>query len=143
MRVDGPNSTNPIAAQRAKKLDANAPAFELPGTQKAKDTRSAAAAPSAAGLDALLTLQMIEVIEDPLSKKKKGLKRGRAMLDALDNIKIALLTGRLPQGDLQQLVVAVEGRERDSDDPRLEELLDEIELRAKVELAKIEALTPR
>ncbi len=138
MRVDGPNSASQIAAQKNKKLDANAPAFALPTDQKPVDARKAGSAPAMAGLDALLSLQMIEVIEDPLSKKKKGLKRGRAMLDALDRLKMALLSGHLPQADLQQLVVTVEGRERDTDDPKLEALLDEIELRAKVELAKLE-----
>jgi hypothetical protein len=107
----------------------------MPQANPTAEARAPSHAAATAGLDALIALQMVE---GPLDRKKRGLKRGRAMLDALDELKIALLTGRLPLAQLRRLVAAVDGRERDSEDERLEAILDEIELRARVELAKLE-----
>jgi hypothetical protein len=86
----------------------------------------------ATGLDALLALQSID---DPLLKKKKAVRRGTALLDALDAIKADLLAGQVPEGRLNQLLALVSAA-RERDVPELDGLLDDIELRARVELAK-------
>jgi hypothetical protein len=136
MRIDGPRAYAP-AHQTQRPAAAGGPAFQpvMPQTPGAAETRAPAHAAATAGLDALIALQMVE---GPLDKRKRGLKRGRAMLDALDDLKISLLSGRMPADQLRRLVIAVDGRERDSEDERLEAILDEIELRARVELAKLE-----
>ena len=48
-----------------------------------------------------------------------------------------LLSGGIPRDRLKQLLELVEQRRNTFRDPRLVELLDDIELRAKVELAKL------
>lgn len=135
MRIDGPGRSASVGSGKGARKAEGGPAFELGGTVKPQEARAASAAQSVAGLDALLALQMVD---DPLAGRRRGVRRGRAMLDALDELKLSLLAGRLPARDLARLLAAVEGRERDSEDPRLESLLDEIELRARVELAKLE-----
>jgi hypothetical protein len=136
MRIDGPRAYGQLAQPRRPATTAGT-GFQpiVPQPVTSTETRGAGHAAATSSLDALIALQMIE---GPLDKRKRSLKRGRAMLDALDDLKIALLTGRMPAAHLQRLVVAVDGRERDSDDERLESILDEIELRARVELAKLE-----
>lgn len=137
MRIDGPRAYGHLA-QPTRPATTSGPGFQpiMPQPTASAETRGTGHAAATSGLDALIALQMIE---GPLDKRKRGLKRGRAMLDALDDLKIALLTGRMPAAHLQRLLVAVDGRERDSEDERLESILDEIELRARVELAKLES----
>jgi len=60
----------------------------------------------------------------------------RSLLDALDGVKMALLEGRALRGQLSMLS-GVARRVRDAtNDPRLESILDDIEVRAAVEMAK-------
>jgi hypothetical protein len=60
------------------------------------------------------------------------------MLDRLEDIRHGLLMGAIPRDRLQELAAAVRRQREAIDDPRLVEILDEIELRARVELAKLE-----
>jgi hypothetical protein len=96
--------------------------------------RAAAAQPTGptASIDALLALQ---AVEDPLFARKKAIRRGTALLDTLEMIKADLLLGQVSEGRLNQLMVLV-GQARERNLPELDGLLDDIELRARVELAK-------
>ena len=86
----------------------------------------------ASSIDALIALQ---AVEDPLLKKKKALRRGNALLDSLETIKADLLVGQVSEGRLNQLMALI-GQARERDLPGLDAVLDDIELRARVELAK-------
>lgn len=71
-------------------------------------------------------------------ERRKAYKRGRLTLEALSQLRDALLFGALPISTiekLEQLVIAERGT---TNDPVLNAVLDEIELRAAVELAKLE-----
>jgi hypothetical protein len=59
------------------------------------------------------------------------------MLDRLDEIRLGLLSGAVSKERLVELSRLARARRADVDDPRLVEVLDEIELRAEVELAKL------
>ena len=59
------------------------------------------------------------------------------MLDRLDDIRLGLLTGTVSKERLTELSRMARVRRGETDDPRLVEVLDEIELRAEVELAKL------
>ena len=87
------------------------------------------------GVDALLTLQDVG---GPLERRRRAMNRGIRLLDRLDELKIALLEGRITGENLVRLQLAVREQRAATDDPRLESLLDEIETRALVELAKLE-----
>lgn len=91
---------------------------------------------SLTAVDMLLSLQEAGGAGDALSAPRRAIARGEQMLDMLDDIKIALLAGQLPQAKLQRLVGAVEGQRLNVHDPELADILDHIELRARVELAK-------
>jgi hypothetical protein len=107
--------------------------------------RPASGAAVAAGLAPLTSLDAVlavQAVDDPLTGRRRARERGERLLAALDDLRIALLDGRLPAaklGALQQLVSEQRGR---ADDPRLAAVLDEIELRAAVELAKLERAEP-
>jgi hypothetical protein len=117
---------------RAATARSSSSAFFVNEAVAAPESHPAATVAPATSLDALLALQ---AVEDPLLKKKKLVRRGSQLLDTLDEMQADLLAGHVSEGRLNQLM-AVLGQARDKADPRLDALLDDIELRARVELAK-------
>jgi hypothetical protein len=107
--------------------------FTLPTKESASGARSAAVS-SAGPLDTLLAVQ---AYEEPAERKKRQAKRGHDLLDGLDTLKAALLSGRVSVAQLEQLKATLSSRRETTDDPRLDEVLAHIELRAAVELAKL------
>jgi len=89
-----------------------------------------------AAVDALFALQEVP---DPTERRRQARRRGEELLDRLDELRLGLLNGWLPRGQIERLAELARTRRERSDDPRLNEILAEIELRALVELAKLEA----
>jgi hypothetical protein len=88
-----------------------------------------------AALDSILALQEMD---DATDGRSKGLKHGEQLLDMLDQVRDGLLAGGIPRATLSRLASAVKQRQDAFNDPQLQGVLDEIELRAQVELAKLE-----
>ena len=86
-------------------------------------------------IDALIALQQVE---EPMGRRKRAVGRAGRMLDVLDKVKLALIDGAPDAADLQRLAAAVREERAAIDDPGLEGLLDQIETRAAVEMAKLE-----
>ena len=59
------------------------------------------------------------------------------MLDVLDDVRDGLLSGSISRATLQRLLTLVNVQREDFIDPDLSAVIDEIELRARVELAKL------
>lgn len=89
------------------------------------------------GVEALIALQDVE---SPTERKRRSVKRAGRLLDELDKLKVALLGGELDAGQLDALARTVREQRSATEDPKLEVVLDEIETRAAVELAKLEAM---
>ena len=92
-------------------------------------------ATSLAGLDTLLTLQ---AQGGPLDRRRRQLARAGRVLDRLDDVRLALLAGVTAGPALDGLGHALAEAREAVDDPALGELLDAVETRAAVELAKRE-----
>jgi hypothetical protein len=134
MRVEA-TLRRPPAARTGAPAGASRPAHGFSVVVDNETVPAGASSESAAaeGIGALLALQ---VIGDPLSSRRRAVQNGRDILDSLDRIKVALLEGRLPVERLERLSAIVTER-MPSGDERLDQLLAEIELRARVELAKL------
>lgn len=133
MRIDG--GRRPGAADRSRGKSwsgGSGGAFGIPDGGTAARSGGVAGAPAIAGLDALLALQSVGA---PMERGAR-LKHGHAMLDLLDELKLELLSGGISPGRLERLVETVSRRPERHPDDRVEHVLDEIELRARVELAK-------
>ncbi|MFC3080311.1 flagellar assembly protein FliX [Phenylobacterium terrae] len=91
-----------------------------------------------ASVDALLALQ---ASGGPLERRRRAVGRAGRILDVLDEVRIALLGGELNLATLERLRRAVREERDQTDDPALEAVLNEIETRAAVELAKHEGAT--
>jgi hypothetical protein len=74
--------------------------------------------------------------------RKRARERGNMMLDHLEEIRLGLLLGTIPMAKLEQLAQLVRAKREQIDDPKLLAILDEIELRAAVELAKLSRPAP-
>jgi hypothetical protein len=131
MQVYGANALKAPTATPAARRTSGA-TFAL-----ASESTQAAAAPgvarNVAGIDALLVLQGVE---DASERRKRAVRRGRAALDALDELKLALLSGTIEPDSLRRLQAVAGDLKGDTGDPRLDLVLAEIELRVGVELAK-------
>ena len=105
--------------------------------------------PSASDIESvLLSAEQIETrvrelaaqgVEDPTAKAAKKRMRARAgnMLDQLEKIRVGLLTGTLTIGDVINIADVVAQHREKIMDPGLTAILDEIDLRAQVEIAKM------
>ena len=131
MRVEG-SSPSQVTGYRAAPSRAGGEVFAPEGATQATVAAPAGPIATASAIDALLALQ---AAGDSLGAKKKVLRRGRALLDTLDEMQSDLLVGRVSEGRLNQLLALI-GQAREHVAPGLDSLLDDIELRARVELAK-------
>jgi hypothetical protein len=135
--VESNRPLKPAATRRGDRArDAGGTSFAEALTEGEWVAPAPSAAP-AAGINSLLALQEVE---DPAARRRRAAQRGDRLLDRLDDIRRGLLAGSLPQATLAQLRQELKEARAETLDPRLDEVLAEIELRAAVELAKLEAL---
>lgn len=91
-----------------------------------------------APLAALSSLLAIQEAPDPLTGKKRAILHGDTLLDELKELQIGLVQGWVSEDSLQNLSNMLGSQRPVIDDPELNQVLDDIELRAAVELAKLE-----
>lgn len=77
-------------------------------------------------------------VDEREARRRKGVKAGQLTLEALTQLRDALLTGILPQQTLARIEHLIIAQHNATTDPALKSILNEIELRAAVELAKLE-----
>lgn len=135
MKVNGPSGTTSSSGQRPVR---SASGFAMPQTSGAAPAASAqpsAATSSVADVSALMALQGVETATE---RRRRAVRRGGALLDRLDELKIAMLSGEAGEAALERLGRTLrEERPKDAD-ANLTGLLEQIDLRAAVELAKAE-----
>ena len=91
------------------------------------------------GVNSVAALMALQSAEDPLEKRRRVERRGRQLLDGLDRLKLDLLEGGDPRATLERLKAVLESERENSGELELESLIDQIELRVEVELAKLES----
>jgi hypothetical protein len=137
MKVEGPGQSQ--AASKAKKSDKASRAgniFEGYMASEPQETAAAKTTQSIALVDSLLAVQSAE---DPAARAARKRVRQRAdnVLKELDKIRLAMLGGTLTVGHMVDIADVVASHREKINDPALTALLDEIDLRAQVELAKM------
>jgi hypothetical protein len=134
MRVERPSGPNGVAAGKMVRR-AGSEGFTLSEGEAASAPTATAGIRSIGGIDVLIALQGVE---EPGERRRRAVGRGRTALDALDALKIGLLSGGLDAGMVARLKAVLSGLHDGSGDPMLDGVLAEIELRVEVELAKME-----
>jgi hypothetical protein len=129
MKVSGTSGPGaPSGARRASRAGGD---FRIDGGAKA----SASSAPSA--LAPAHTLSALIALQSGGGGRAKALAAARRALELLDRLRMGLLEGAPSSEDLEALErAASQARADESSDPGLAAACAEIELRARVELAK-------
>lgn len=138
MRIYGPSGTSQTPPKAGARRSTSF-GFSIEDTSAPVETRPAAAPRASGGIEALLALQGFD---DPTERRRRSVQRGRNALDVLDDMKIGLLTGTLDSSMVGRLRMAAADLKSVSGDPRLDQVLSEIELRVEVELAKAGQVMP-
>ena len=138
MKITG---TGGPAASNAARRTTGAPAaegFKLNSAAGGGPAAAVARPAGVAGVNSIGALLALQDVEGPLERRRRSVNRAGRILDRLDALKIGMLEGGVSRGNLGGLMEAVRDQRAATDDPGLEGVLDEIELRAAVELAKFE-----
>jgi hypothetical protein len=135
MRVDGTNPLRPAVGRRDGKSKTGA-AGSFGEVLEGETVSEPVAAAPLVGVGALFALQEIP---DATTGRRKAVARGDQLLDRLGDIQLGLLEGTISPHGLAALATAVRSARASTSDPALQSVLDEIEMRAAVELAKLTA----
>lgn len=132
MKVESGRSVG--SASGAKRPNATAASGFAPDMGATERTHAATGVGGVTALDAVLALQ---AEEDPMQRRGRQARRGRAVLDALEELEKGLVQGRAPAALRNELERLQRGRELTGDDG-LDEIMREIDTRLAVEVAKLE-----
>ena len=139
MKVVGPNGVSAPTSTRATRSTSG---FSLGQTAAAAAPSAATASAAAGGVSDVSALMALQGIEGPLERRRRAIRRGGGLLDRLDELKLALLSGDADEASLDRLARSLREERADDGDPGLNAVLDQIDLRASVELAKAEMRRP-
>ena len=131
MRIDGSFRTQSPAYRGVQRAGVGT-AFRAETGVPETSVPTAGHLAATAGIDVLLALQ---AVEDPRVARRRAVRRGRSLLDGLEDVKLDLLSGGVSEARLDQLLALV-GEARERSLPELDSVIDEVELRVRVELAK-------
>lgn len=140
MKVEGPAAGRPTGVRGKSRTGATAGAdFANSLSQAAGGSSAAGGATPVGPVGALDAVVAVQSVDDATTGRRRAARRGKDILDQLDRLRVALLTGQLEAEQIRRLAALVESRRDGVDDPALSAVLEEIDLRAQVELAKLEA----
>ncbi|WP_417317886.1 flagellar assembly protein FliX [Emcibacter sp.] len=136
MEIKGPGkiSTSGVSSKKRKK------GVEKGAFNKALETDETTSASSVSGtapLTAVTSLLALQEAETATDGRSRGLMRAEDLVKHLEAIQNGLLLGYVPMQKLREVSSIVAQKRDQVDDPALNDLLDDIELRVKVELAKL------
>jgi hypothetical protein len=139
MKVEGPKG--PQSPSKSKKSSSASSGVDFSQYVKggAQETSAAAATQSIAQVDSLLAVQ---AAEDPTERaaRKQALLRADTILEELETIRLSMLGGGLTVGHMVDVADVVASHRERIQDPALTAIMDEIDLRAQVELAKMRVI---
>lgn len=139
MKVSGPDGTQKAGGVKKTGRAGSASSVSFGSmieTGESEAPAHTAATGVIAGIDALLAAQETD---DPAHRaaKKRMRERGEDVLKQLDKIRLGMLTGTLSVANLVDIADVVASHRENINDPQLSSLLDEIDLRAQIEIAKM------
>lgn len=82
---------------------------------------------------------MLQEVSDEEANRKKAVRQGHLTLDALENLRDSILFGDVTERQLHHIAQLIEKQREIIVSPQLKAVLDDIELRVAVELAKFES----
>lgn len=136
MKVNEVSNKNDLSLNKTKKLSGGTSFASYLNNVSEQQMPAISGINSISGMDAIFATQMADNIEER-EKRKKLLKRAHTLLDKLEDIRSALLVGHMPIENLINISRLVKEQREMCEDTKLLEIIEEIELRVEVELAKL------
>lgn len=133
------NIQGPASTRRKSSTGKSGETFSTPSSSTVPTGTQASSLSGASAVQSVDALLALQGMGDFSEARQKATERAFSMLDVLDDLKIALLEGGIPRQKLTDLMDILRSRRDQTHDPRLEAALDEVEVRAAVELAKYNA----
>lgn len=135
MEIDKTRSLGRTNAQpKADKKKAGQSAFMSVKNSAAQPT----GAPKNVGpVFSVSSLLAVHEVGQHAESKKKGMQHGHDLLDQLERIRLSLLMGSVSVNQLRQIRGRICEIQPESLDPELKNVLDDIEMRVQIELAKL------
>lgn len=132
MRVSATTTNSTLRDAPAARRGA-AGGFSLSDGGSAAARAGTASLQTIGGIDVLVALQGVE---DKAERRRRAVRGGRTALDALEALKLGLLSGSLDQPALNRLKAVAAELTAETGDQGLDQILAEIDLRVQVEIAK-------
>jgi hypothetical protein len=137
MKIEGPSKSQKAGqSSKAGKAGKTDGTFGAMVADAAKETASTGATQSIARVDALLAVQGAESATERKAKRQMR-ERGDKILRTMDHLRLGLLTGNLTLGQVIDIADVVASNREKIKDPEMSAVLDEIDLRAQIEIAKM------
>lgn len=141
MKISKVGSAKDAAPVKKKKSVSSGAAFadSLRGAVGAGGVENPHAAEPTGGIRAVDSILAVQEMPDAADGRSRGVLKqyGDDLLDRLDELRVAILLGAVPKDRLAELAHRLRQKRRQCDDPKLNAIIDEIELRAEVEIAKL------
>ncbi|MDO8297879.1 MAG: flagellar assembly protein FliX [Caulobacter sp.] len=138
MKVTRSSGVGSVGSARGAARPAGQGSFSLPTVGGAGAGSDVARSAGVGGVGSIGALIALQDVGGPLERRRRAMGRAGRILDVLDEVKLALIDGAVSGTDLDRLMRAVREERMATDDSGLEGVLNEIETRAAVELAKLE-----
>src|SRR5690554_2396566 len=133
MRIDGTGRIIPGSGRTGSSGKQSGAVFRPDEGAQPQRAQQRGAPAQSSGIDALLALQSVD---DATTGRRKAVKRANQLLDSLEEIRADLLAGRISEGRLNRAVALLQ-QAKGHAEPGLDEIVADIELRVRVELAKM------
>lgn len=134
----GPRTTQGPAAARPPSGGGGFSVSGASGASASASTAAASATSSTASVADVSALMALQGVETATERRRRAIRRGGGLLDRLDELKLALLSGDGDEATLDRLARGLREDRPEEREAGLSDLLDQIDLRASVELAKAE-----
>lgn len=133
-RIEGPGSIRSSSPVRRTSKSGKAGGSSF--SKHLEETEGASATSATGAIGSISGVLDIQEVDDALTRASRGKLRAEDLLQKLDELRLDLLAGSISPATLHRLTEVVKTHRAEIDDPKLNEILDEIDLRAQVELAK-------
>lgn len=135
MRVGGPG--RPTAASGGKNKNVSAKSGEkFSLAEDATEAANSAGVSTASPIGSVDALVALQGVDDATEGNRKAMEKGEDLLEKLEEIRDGLLIGTISADRLLKLKETLASYNLSGADPKLAEIVRDIEVRAAVELAK-------
>ncbi len=140
MKIDGfgsINTTNGTSATNKRKGVSSSSFADLLSAAEEPETSSTNAAQDIAATPMMGNLLALQEVPEEFLHRKKLVQQGHSMLITLEKLQQQLIQGSLTFQTLRNIEAEIEAQKQVVNDPKLSEIIADIELRAAVEAAKL------